>query len=163
MSKRLKYGLLLCVLLGVSGGLLYGKSRYILHPISGTSMEEALSSGDRVLVDKKGAVNRYSMIAFSQEGINGMLVKRIVGQPGDQLIVQNQTVWISLSKERPFENNIRMEVSAEVANSLAKETTIPKGRYLVMGDNTDVSQDSRAFGYVKKSAIEGVIKIQFSD
>ena len=28
----------------------------------------------------------------------------------------------------------------------------------MLGDNTDVSQDSRRFGYVKKTQIEGVLK-----
>lgn len=163
MKKKWRYGLWLLLILILGSGLIYSKTRFMIHSVSGTSMEAALDSGDRVLIDKKIPLKRYDIVAFSQKEIEGMLVKRIVGMPGDHLIKQGQMVVIDIGNQQAFENTIRIKVSPEVASQLPKNGRIPKGQYLVLGDHTDVSQDSRSFGYVKKTKIEGVMKVKLTE
>ena len=38
---------------------------------------------------------------------------------------------------------------------------IPKGKYLVLGDNREVSKDSRSFGLIDKDQIVGKVSFRF--
>lgn len=87
-----------------------------------------------------------------------MFVKRIVGIPGDSILVQKQTLILDLGGKGTFQSTLRLELSESIAAELAGKTRIPPNYYFMLGDNTDVSQDSRRFGYVKKTQIEGVLK-----
>ncbi|WP_146623808.1 signal peptidase I [Enterococcus florum] len=155
--KRFSWGfLLLAVLLG---GIVI-RTRFMVHPISGTSMEESLHDGDHVLIDKQGRIVRYETIAFAVEGEEDMFVKRVIGVPGDAIIIQNETMIIDLGEEDNFKATIRVELTPETAETLAGQTVIPKDQYFVIGDNTDVSVDSRSFGFVDKAEIEGVYQLR---
>ncbi len=39
--------------------------------------------------------------------------------------------------------------------------TVPKDEYFVLGDNREVSNDSRSYGFVPRSKILGVVKVPF--
>ncbi|MDN6711489.1 MAG: signal peptidase I, partial [Tetragenococcus halophilus] len=38
---------------------------------------------------------------------------------------------------------------------------VPKGQYFVLGDNRLISKDSRAFGFVNRSLIEGEVVFRY--
>ncbi|HDE9037889.1 TPA: signal peptidase I, partial [Staphylococcus aureus] len=42
-----------------------------------------------------------------------------------------------------------------------KSNVIPKGKYLVLGDNREVSKDSRAFGLIDEDQIVGKVSFRF--
>lgn len=133
-------------------------TNYLIHSVSGSSMEPALQDGDYVVVKRTQEVQRYAMISFSVSKEPGMFVKRIIGLPGDLILVQQRTLILDLAREGTFRSTLRVELSPLVAERLAEETKIPKNCYFVLGDHLTVSKDSRRFGYIKKTQIEGVLK-----
>lgn len=160
-KKKVKKRLILILAFLGLATLGFFHTRYIIHPVSGSSMEPTIHDGAQVVIEKTQKVQRYSVVAFSVSKEPGMFVKRIVGIPGDSILVQKQTLILDLGGKGTFQSTLRLELSESIAAELAGKTRIPPNYYFMLGDNTDVSQDSRRFGYVKKTQIEGVLKSIF--
>jgi signal peptidase I len=85
-------------------------------------------------------------------------IKRVVGVPGDHLLIRDGHVYINGHLlDEPYVDN---EPWTTNANWPASPSTDPTGRLLgsddffVMGDNRNHSSDSRLFGFVHRSQIE---------
>lgn len=78
------------------------------------------------------------------------LVKRVIGVPGDEVVVEEGRVWV---------NGVVLEEAYVEDPTYAKTVeypiTVPDGHYFVLGDNRDVSKDSRHFGLIAEAHIEG--------
>ncbi len=90
------------------------------------------------------------------EGDNGkpkMLIKRVIGLPGDKITIENNDVWIN-GKEDTQSYTHDGETNGTIINY-----TVPKNHYFCMGDNRLVSIDSRyaSVGAVPKSKIVGKV------
>ncbi len=117
--------------------------------------------GDIVIINqdmKKGFVNifldntREFIEGFYKQGdeIGSRLVKRIIGVPGDQIDIRDGNVYI---------NGALYDESYVVGETAPFQTTfpitIPEHEYFVMGDNRENSMDSRDFGLIDQTEIEG--------
>jgi signal peptidase I len=79
-------------------------------------------------------------------------IKRIVGEPGDRLHIQNGRAYINgRLQDEPF---IRPSADCEICD-LPRDITIPPGHFFMMGDNRGQSADSRQWGPVPKEWIIG--------
>lgn len=78
-------------------------------------------------------------------------VKRVIGLPGERLLIRSGVVYIN---DRRLEELYAPGPTFPDLGSL----TIEKEAYFVMGDNRPVSEDSRQYGLVPFSQIEGKIK-----
>ena len=106
-------------------------------------------------------------------------IKRVVGLPGDQIAYYNRRVFVNgkpvpierVGPYRPpgarpgaeplirFRERLGDTTHAMLldpgGNSLEGEFVVPEGRYFVLGDNRDHSNDSRRWGYVPASNLVG--------
>ena len=110
-----------------------------------------------------------------------MIVKRIIGMPGDTVKMENDQLTINGKKyDEPYLDKFKKEFSedklqgeyayssgfqaqAESASTFTSdfEYTVPKGKYLVLGDNRLISKDSRMFGLVDKDMIQGKVVFRY--
>lgn len=128
--------------------------------IQGDSMLPAYHSWQLVIVNKLNTTYSYGdVITFSSETLHTTLVKRIVAMPGDTVQIINGILYvnqITSSAQTP---------GKKIANPGAAATPIilSPNEYFVLGDNYDVSKDSRypEIGCIKKSAVIG--KVIFPD
>lgn len=127
------------------------------------SMSPTLVFGDRILANKLGVTTRTfirgDVIVFrNPENRRQIFVKRIVGLPGDTVeftgreLLVNGVVQHQLSQATP-------ETSG--ASPQASKQTVPLGSYFVLGDNRNLSHDSRHFGFLSHGEITGVVTLLY--
>ena len=127
------------VLLSLAWFIVY--SFFSLYRVSGHSMEPALSTGDTVLIDELSyrfmKPKRMDIVLF-QRADKSYNMKRIVGLPGETVIIQNGRIYIN------GELLETTKISPIALPGLAKNPVeLGKGEYFLIGDNTDSSEDSR--------------------
>lgn len=120
-------------------------------------MAPTLNNGDAVIVKKHTRITRYEMIAFSIPKEKRMLVKRVIGMPGDAVIVQQNELILNIGDWAAFNNTYRIHLEEYQAQQLQHIKRIPENQYFVLGDHIDVSKDSREFGFVQRKSIEGIV------
>lgn len=89
---------------------------------------------------------------------SAVFIKRVIAVPGDRLLITNGVVTINgtpvsepyLPERWTYNNNWPAG---------GQEVIVPPDQYFVMGDNRNHSSDSRRFGFVSISAIQGRVSI----
>ncbi|MET0357247.1 MAG: signal peptidase I, partial [Cellvibrio sp.] len=113
---------------------------------------------------------RGDIAVFDSKVSNKRLVKRVIGLPGDTIAMVNNQLIINGSAiqyidstsesdklEQLFEktHTIRIGDSADHAFANFHAVTVPANQYLVLGDNRDLSADSRVIGFVPREEFVG--------
>ncbi|MGN1401589.1 MAG: signal peptidase I [Bacillus sp. (in: firmicutes)] len=133
--------------------------------VKGVSMEPTFETKDRLAVSKLSGIDRLDVIVFHAPYEESHYVKRVIGLPGDDIEVKNETLYINGQEvEEPYVN--RMSESQIVTgdftlSELTGETEVPAGKLFVMGDNRRNSNDSRAFGFIDEESVMGEVKLRF--
>lgn len=122
--------------------------------IYGHSMNDTLDEGDVVVSIKGSTFKTGDIIAFYYN--NKLLVKRVIGQPGDWVDIDEAgNVYVNqVMLEEPYLNS-----KAFGETNIELPYQVPESRIFVLGDNRDVSIDSRntSVGCVAEEQIAGKI------
>lgn len=153
------------------------------YQVDGPSMETTLQDGDRLIVTKTGKTwaritgsdyipKRYEIVIFNYsdagnfEGTgqhdNKQLIKRVIGLPGDRVVVKDGVVTI-FNTEHPkgyLVDRLGPENSAITVTDRDVDVKINQGEVFVMGDNRENSLDSRFFGPVQSKDIVGKLNLR---
>jgi signal peptidase I len=127
--------------------------------VSGASMETTFHSGEYLIVDQLSyhfhQPHRGEVIVFRYpRDPSKFFIKRIVGEPGDTVTIENGTVYIA--NETDPDGFALTEAYAEKMPPAPKLTeTLGDREYFVMGDNRDESSDSRTWGVLQQERIVG--------
>ena len=90
------------------------------------------------------------------EKSNVRLVKRVIGTPGDLVDIKDGKVYVNdVELDEPY---VKGETNKR---DFQLPVTVPYGKYFVLGDNRGVSKDSRIFGFIDKSQVEGKAVFRF--
>lgn len=134
-------------------------------------MFPSIDKGDRVLVDNliynSKDVSRGDIIVFKYpENPKKKYTKRVIGLPGDTIEIRKKQVYINgnvLHESYVVHNDLQNNViTAYQCRDSLPPTSIPESRYFVMGDNRDYSVDSRLWGFLDRSLIEGEVKVIYA-
>ena len=131
----------------------------------GVSMEPALYNGQEVLINrfiyKITSPKRGDVIAFLPNGNQNShyYLKRIVGLPGESIQIIDGYVYIN--GERVPEDEYDKMADYGIAGN---EIQLGSDEYFVLGDNRNMSEDSRSgnIGVVKKDTIAGKVWFHLS-
>jgi signal peptidase I len=129
--------------------------------VEGQSMAPTLEDQDRLIVNKlhyrldAPVVGDIVMLYYPRDP-DKSFVKRVIGEPGDTIRVENGRV---------FRNDVPMrdDFIAEEYRSHDDwgPEVIPEGYYFVMGDHRNNSSDSRTWGFVPKKYIIGKVQLRW--
>jgi signal peptidase I len=119
------------------------------------SMEPSLRAGDYLLVNKTARnPQRGEMVVFRyHKDPSQTFIKRVIGLPGDRIRIENKQVI--RNSERVSESYVRLTNTADPTRDNFSEVTVPADTLFVMGDNRDLSLDSRTFGSVPEANVIG--------
>lgn len=135
--------------------------------VKGYGMSSTLKSNDLVIYRKTSKIKRFDLIVFNRGGKKQ--VRRVIGLPDEDIKYIDDTLYVD---GKPVDEKFIVDEINEVQknggqytedfsiNSMIKITTIPKGRYLLLGDNRPYSTDSRDYGLVDEKDILGVVKLR---
>ena len=124
---------------------------------------------------------RGDIVVFFSPHDGTRLVKRVIASPGDTVEMSHNVLFINgnkmeyeMANDHPFASEIYEDAQPVVAKEQGDDrvhwvmglpsrsamrsfplTTVPKGKYFMMGDSRDNSFDSRYFGFVDRKQIVG--------
>ncbi len=137
---------------------------YIITPVivRGDSMYDTLKDGEILFLSKinyyVSKIERFDIVVIKDLD-NDLIIKRIIGLPGDNVEYKDNVLYINgEAQEKKFTDDITDDFTLEEVckiHNVECDGKIPEGMYLVLGDNRDVSADSRVKGLIKKDQILG--------
>lgn len=137
---------------------------YIITPVivRGDSMDDTLKDGEVLLLSKISykvdEIKRYDIVVVKDKD-SDYIIKRVIGMPGDKIYYEDDILYINDKKvfkrfTKDETEDFTLEEICEI-NDDDCSNGIPKGKYLVLGDNRDISADSRIKGLIDKEQIIG--------
>ena len=164
--------------------LIFLARMFVFSPVKveGHSMDPTLHDKQRLVTSKISNLDRQDIITTKEpDNQNMYVVKRIIGLPGDHVQMKNNVLTINgkeyaepyldefkkkfkkdkLNEEYSYNTAFQEQVANADSFTNDFEVTVPKNRYFVLGDNRLISKDSRIFGFVDKSLIQGKVVVRF--
>lgn len=86
-------------------------------------------------------------------------IKRVIGLPGDHVEIKNKSVY--LNGQALEEKYLDAGTVTDSAEGFFLDVVVPDGYVYVLGDNREVSGDSRRFGCIPIDKIEGKAVFRF--
>ena len=132
--------------------------------VRGDSMYSTLEEGDYLIINrmayKFGDPQRGDIIVFESDlqqddGTSKDLVKRVIGVGGDTVKIENSKVYVNGTElDEPYIDEQITEGNVD--------TVVPEGTVFVLGDNRDISLDSRyeQVGFINESDILGKVFVR---
>ena len=122
---------------------------FIITPVrvDGSSMYNTLEDGDILLLYKMAKIDRYDIVVLDEEYDNEIIIKRIIGLPGETVEIKSGKIYINdeeIADDYTFGDTSDYE-----------KITLADDEYFILGDNRLISKDSRYFGPVKESDLMG--------
>ena len=122
--------------------------------VSGESMYPTLHDKDIVIYKRHTVEYKPGDIIAINRPDGEEYVKRIIAVPGDTVNIQNGNVYVNGEKVVTEDALGKTEAKSD---EITYPLTVGDKEYFVLGDNREVSRDSREIGTVKESDIKGKI------
>ncbi|HLD21552.1 MAG TPA: signal peptidase I [Patescibacteria group bacterium] len=140
---------------------------FIVEPgrVNGRSMENTFIDENIFFVNKFILLfhqpKRGNIVQFIDPQKNTLTIKRIIGLPGEQVVIRSNHVYIitkdgnEILLDEPY---LKQGMITQSASGIAMVSNIiPPNEYFVLGDNRTHSFDSRHYNTIHRSYIQGLV------
>ncbi len=167
--KRRVVDFIVTILIGVVLALLLTHFVIQRNTVIGSSMVPTLSDRDEVFVEKisrlfehglkRGDIVTADTHEKTTEGLEMIIIKRVIGVPGDRVTIKHGNVYVNgeLLEEPYLAEGVRTAPHRE----MYADVTLQEDEFYLLGDNRANSRDSRDIGPVTRSEIEGKLILRF--
>ena len=131
---------------------------FIMTPavVDGLSMYDTLNDHDIVIINKivmkTNNINRFDIVVLKNNTDGDKIIKRVIGLPGEKIEYKDNKLYINGEEiEDNFKTNETTDFTVETKEN----------EYFVLGDNRELSKDSRYLGNFKKENIIGKVDFRF--
>jgi signal peptidase I len=129
--------------------------RFILFStvVSSHSMDPTMKPGDRLLTRRmyrRDKIKRQDNLVFYSRELRLVMVKRVVGLPGDSVNIQDDgTVHVN--------REVLKEPYLDYPGGPGGNFTVPARQYLMLGDNRALSNDGRSWSqpFIREQDVYG--------
>jgi signal peptidase I len=129
--------------------------------VSGDSMHPTYKNREYILTNlitlRFNAPNKGDVIVFKAPLDKSKdFIKRVIAVEGDTVAVKEGFVYVNekkIDESKYLASDVRTYGGGFLKEN--EPVTVPKGQFLVMGDNRQFSSDSREWGFLKKEDIIG--------
>ena len=156
-SARGRWPRLLVVAL-IAALAIFAVRAWLVEPfrVSSDSMEPTIPMGGIVLLYKPAAaagwIQNGVVVAFTSPADGHTAIKRVIAKEGQTVAIRDSKLYVDdVAVPEPFVDHSRID-----ATYFGPEK-VPAGSVFVLGDNRGVSIDSRDFGAVPLTAVQGTL------
>ncbi|MDD2978629.1 MAG: signal peptidase I [Hespellia sp.] len=125
--------------------------------VDGNSMYPTLRNGQVVFYTRMNHTYEAGDVISVRMPSGKFYVKRIVAAAGDEVDIKNGRLTVNGNEA---DENYAFGVTKEEEGNIEYPLTVEDGKYFILGDNRENSNDSRAFGTIIEERITG--KVLFS-
>jgi signal peptidase I len=135
-----------------------GARAWLVEPytVSSDSMEPTIPTGSVVLLYKPataaGWIQNGIVVAFTNPIDGHTAIKRVIAGEGQSVAIRDSELYVDdVNVPEPFVDHSRIDAT------YFGPIKVPAGNVFLLGDNRGVSIDSRDFGPVPVTAIQGTL------
>ena len=158
IMKKILKDWIMPILLAIMIAIVINKVLFFNVYVPTPSMVLTINKDDKLLVTRihnTDKIERGDIIVFNSDELKKRLIKRVIGLPGDHIVIHDGIININGSdiKEDYVKNNEKYD----------GEFFVPNEKYFFLGDNRAHSDDARLWSnpYIDKEDIEGKAIFRF--
>ncbi|WP_414049449.1 signal peptidase I [Macrococcus animalis] len=175
MNKELKEWII-SIVIAVAAVILIRSFFFVPYQVSGDSMAPTFEDKERLIINKistwTNGLDRGDVIVFHANEKKDY-IKRLVGLPGDKIEYKEDLLYVNgkvveenylkANRELAINDNLTEDFTVSELTHSGGKNEIPEGRYLVLGDNREISLDSRRseLGLIESKNVVGKVSIRF--
>lgn len=112
-------------------------------------MYDTLKGNEIMILWKLGDIERYDIVVADVKvsGSDDVVIKRVYGLPGETISCEEGKIYIN---GKLIEDEYGYRETSDFS-----PVTLGENEYFLLGDNREISLDSRVFGAVTRDEIEG--------